>query len=164
MADGNIPFVDQGVINAVLSHYILPLPPEFNFFSYKQLQRRFQAKKLRYIKVRDKAYKDPIIIHFTGAQERPWIEGNYHPTYQNEYMKYRSMTPWNNTPKRFQNDDFTHSLSKISKIKKLIKSFLPKQIYKLLIYNRIAFNNIKYIYTIKNRMKVLNMKIEDFRF
>lgn len=103
---GYIPFVDEGVLNAVFDGKIFRLPLRYNVismvfaFSHDEICR---IKELRQFYTReevDSARRDPVVVHFTHnfyMQPRPWMKNCDHPFAQ-EYLAYRSMTPWKDEP------------------------------------------------------------------
>ena len=42
------------------------------------------------------ASQNPLILHFTEAR-KPWMIGCKHP-FTTEYLKYKNMSPWRDTP------------------------------------------------------------------
>ncbi|MDD5832613.1 MAG: glycosyltransferase family 8 protein [Clostridiales bacterium] len=96
-------FPDQDIINHVLTGKIKTVWQGYNFFSnycyqsYESLCRRaawFSAVMSR--EEYERAAGEPAVVHFAGA-ERPWIRGSRNP-YRAEYYRFRSMTPWAETP------------------------------------------------------------------
>lgn len=99
---GYIPFVDEGVLNAVFDGKIFRLPLRYNVismiyaFSHDEICR---IKELRQFYTReevDSARMEPAVVHFTHnfyMQPRPWMKNCDHPLAQ-KYLAYKSMTPW----------------------------------------------------------------------
>lgn len=101
---GRVHHNDQGIINAVCKGRKTIVSPRFNatsnYFShsYKVLSRENTpfCSDVEFVE----AVKSPIIIHFTeGFLNRPWIANCKHP-FKNEYIKYRVLTKWKDTPLR----------------------------------------------------------------
>ena len=102
--NGDITYMDQGVINGVLGKKDLVglIHPRYNCqrlyfdFSYEDFIRirkpAFHYKKEEY----EEAIKDPTIVHFTTCfitGTRPWNEIDRHP-FKNEFQSYKKKTPW----------------------------------------------------------------------
>lgn len=106
--NGNITYMDQGVLNGVFQ----PLK------KVKLLSIKYNAQTVCYdlgydgIKACRKpvwAYtkeeferdlKDPVVVHFTTcfySGTRPWFEKDNHP-YREEFLEYRNLTGWKNEP------------------------------------------------------------------
>ena len=107
---GDIPYVDQGVINGTISKHIKILDLRYNCytaaydFSYKDLLR-YRKPSVYYSDVEvENAKKNPAIVHFTTSflSLRPWVEGCKHP-YVGEWLKYKAMSPWADVPLRKDN-------------------------------------------------------------
>lgn len=52
--------------------------------------------RTNYINEMMTASQNPLILHFTEAL-KPWMIGCRHP-FTTEYIKYKNMSPWRNTP------------------------------------------------------------------
>lgn len=107
---GDITYMDQGVLNAVLGKkkLVYEIPPKYNAqriffdFSYKEILKlrkpEYHCSEQEY----NEAVNDPIIVHFTPTfitGTRPWnIKDNH--KFTPEYLKYKSMSPWKDVPKR----------------------------------------------------------------
>lgn len=130
--NGDITYVDQGVLNGVLGSFgrIGLMKQEYNIqtvfleCSYDEIKiyRRpiFAYSKEEY----DKAVNNPIVIHFTSffmSGTRPWNKENNH-VYRNEFLRYRSMTPWKESP--LWDDSRNYGRILITKI----LNMLPKKI------------------------------------
>ena len=114
--NGTLSFVDQDILNAVLSGRVKFVSQRWNFFtnymyeSFESLSDRAAwyeevcaeaagAGKSASPEEKHRAaradfadsQKDPCIVHFAGG-ERPWLSGNRNP-YRREYEKYLQMTP-----------------------------------------------------------------------
>ena len=109
-AKGNMPFVDQGVLNAVLAcqQKILVMPPKYNAMTllftldYDSIIRlRRPAKPYMTRSDYDEAVRQPAIVHFTPLfilGNRPWHMGyNRHP-YAKAYDTYKAQSPWRDVP------------------------------------------------------------------
>lgn len=102
--NGDITYVDQGVLNGVLSkkglvkviHTKYNAMTVFFDFNYKNLLKvRRPEHHLSYQEYKE-AVSDPYIVHFTScflSGTRPWNEKNNHP-FQKEYLFYKSISPW----------------------------------------------------------------------
>ena len=103
--NGKIQQGDQGALNAVLSHDTYCFEPRFNSvtiyydFSYEEMLVYRKPPEFYSEKQIKKAIENPVIIHFTTSflSRRPWVEGCQH-RYACEWMKYKSMGPWRDTP------------------------------------------------------------------
>ena len=134
---GDIPYVDQGVINGTISEYIMPLELKFNCytaiydFNYKDLMRYrkptgfYSENEVRVAK------EKPSIVHFTTSflSLRPWVEGCQHP-YISEWLKYKEISPWADNPLRKDNRSFKKKLAVL--IYKLIPNCIAVQLSGLL--------------------------------
>ena len=114
--NGTLSFVDQDILNAVLSGKVKFVSQRWNFFtnyvyeSFRSLAGRapwYEAVcrgaagipaevsaaegKAAAEKEYEEARRDPAVVHFAG-DERPWFSGNKNP-YRAEYEKYLGMTP-----------------------------------------------------------------------
>lgn len=126
--DTLIPYVDQGVINGVMAGRIMTLPFRYNCytvafdFTYKEMLTYRKPSKFYSEEEVEAAKANPAIIHFTTSflSLRPWIEGCEHH-YVNEWLKYKKMSPWADTPLRKDN--------RSSKKKAFVKIFniLPRK-------------------------------------
>ena len=96
--NGTLSFVDQDILNAVLSDRVRFVSQRWNFFTnyvyetYDSLADRAPWYADICVKADyEDSRKDPVIVHFAG-DERPWLAGNHNP-YRGEYEKYLAMTP-----------------------------------------------------------------------
>ena len=85
---------DQDILNYVLREKKKTLPIKYN----TQSQFLFVLEKIgydywKYEKEVAEARKDPVIIHYTLAIGKPWIEGCIHP-YKSSFLKYQNETKW----------------------------------------------------------------------
>lgn len=106
--NGNITYVDQGVLNGVLGkkNLVKVIHTKFNVmtiffdFNYKDLIKLRKPETHLSEQEYNEAVSDPYVVHFTScfmSGSRPWNEKNNHP-YRPEYLKYKEMSPWKNTP------------------------------------------------------------------
>lgn len=105
----SLAYLDQDVLNSVIEQdKKLKLPMRYNVLSIYYYATYEQVLKIRRSKAVDfyskeeflKTVKNPAIVHFTTCfldGVRPWIKGNQHP-YLNKFLKYKDISPWNNTP------------------------------------------------------------------
>ena len=102
--NGDITYMDQGVINGVLGQKDLVglIHPRYNCqrlffdFPYEELIKlrkpSFHYAKNEY----EEAVKDPTVVHFTTcfiSGTRPWNEIDRHP-FKKEFLEYKKKTPW----------------------------------------------------------------------
>ncbi len=106
--DGNITYVDQGVLNGVLSakglveviHTKYNVMTVFFDFNYKDLLKIRKPQRCLSQQEYTEATNDPYIVHFTScfmSGTRPWNEKNTHP-YVSEYLHYKEISPWKDNP------------------------------------------------------------------
>jgi len=108
--DGDITYMDQGVLNGVLGSMNLVglMPLRYNTqtvffdFSFDEI-KKYRNPVLAYTEeqIREDT-ENPVIVHFTScfiSGTRPWNVDNDH-AYRDEYLHYKSMTPWKDTPLR----------------------------------------------------------------
>ncbi|MDF9844045.1 MULTISPECIES: glycosyltransferase family 8 protein [unclassified Paenibacillus] len=98
--NGDVPFLDQGVVNGICKNKILLLDPKYNVMSYMMMYR---AKEIQLLCELDEMYSQeqidegiekPIVIHWvTGCYNRPWSINCTHPL-KTEYYKYLEISPW----------------------------------------------------------------------
>lgn len=102
---GRIQQGDQGALNAILSYDTYCFEPKFNSvtiyydFSYQEMLVYRKPPEFYSKEEIEIAVKDPVIIHFTTSflSRRPWVEGCGHK-YVDEWMKYKSISPWKDSP------------------------------------------------------------------
>ena len=107
---GNVLYADQGILNGVMSGKTKLLPPEYNCytllfdFSYDDLLIYRKPSKFYSRQQVTAAVSDPAIVHFTAniLSLRPWEKGCDHP-YAGEWLSYKAMSPWADTPLRQDN-------------------------------------------------------------
>ena len=130
--NGNITYVDQGVLNGVLQpiRKIKLLPIKYNaqsacyFLGYEGLDL-CRKPVWAYTKTEfDQDISDPVVVHFTScfyAGSRPWEKKDNHP-YRTEFLKYRELTPWKDQ------DLWENTEPKMKKLQYFICQVLPKGI------------------------------------
>lgn len=98
--NGEIPYADQGVINAMFYNNALILHPKYNcmtpFFlmNSNELQLLYKLDFYYSDKELSEAIEEPIFIHFTESfVTRPWVKKSKHPLAK-KYLQYLMMTPW----------------------------------------------------------------------
>lgn len=106
--NGKIEYVDQGVINGVLSREMLVVDtPRYNLtalswdFSYREMQV-FRKPDHGYSEDQwEKAKCNPAIIHFTTSflSTRPWFEDSNTP-WTLKWLEYKSLSEWKDQPLR----------------------------------------------------------------
>lgn len=106
--NGDITYVDQGVLNGVLAkknlvkviHTKYDAMTIFFDFNYEDLLKVRKPEHHLSEQEYNEAVTDPCIIHYTSCFKsgtRPWHIGNNHP-YVGDYLKYKKMSPWKDTP------------------------------------------------------------------
>lgn len=103
--DGDIPYVDQGVLNNVLQKQVKILPLKYNVysclydFSYSDLLKYRKPGKFYARREVEEAVSSPTLVHFTKSflSLRPWVRGSTHP-YAVAWNHYKSLTPWKDDP------------------------------------------------------------------
>ena len=104
--NGRIPYVDQGVINAVLKGSITCLEPQYNVmtvcydFDFEEMQK---YRKTQYPYTKDayiNAKAHPVIVHFTTSflSRRPWINAEQTHPFAEKWREYKALTPWADIP------------------------------------------------------------------
>ena len=106
--NGDITYMDQGVLNGVFQplHKVKLLPISFNaqtacydlgYLGMDACRKPVWAYSKEEFEC---GIKDPTVVHFTScfmSETRPWYKKDKHP-YREEFLKYRSMTRWNEEP------------------------------------------------------------------
>ena len=106
--NGNITYVDQGVLNGVLAkkklvkviHTKYDAMTIFFDFNFKDLLKVRKPEHHLSEQEYNETVTDPYIIHYTScflSGTRPWNEKNNHP-FRDDYLKYKEMSPWKDTP------------------------------------------------------------------
>ena len=127
---GNITYVDQGVLNGVLSrknlveviHTKYNVMTVFFDFKYDDLLKLRKPQKCLTEEEYNEAVNDPYIVHFTScflSGTRPWNEKNNHP-YREEFLKYRNSSPFKDLP--LEKDDRKF----LKKVMTKVSNILPK--------------------------------------
>lgn len=122
---GNVPFYDQGILNALFNKSVLFLPPHYNvmtsFYDFKSVEsiKNYYGINNYYHQAEiDEGKKNPIFVHFTPSfSKRPWIEGSLHPL-KNIYRDFLLQTPFKN--------------NKLQKDKRLLKIRIIEKLYWIL--------------------------------
>lgn len=102
--NGDITYMDQGVLNGVLGSMnkigLLSLryntQTVFYDFNYNQIKQYRRPVFAYSQKEYEDAVKDPIIVHFTScfiSGTRPWNENNNH-VFRDRFLEYRARTSW----------------------------------------------------------------------
>lgn len=102
--NGNVKHNDQGIINAVCKGRKFIVSPRYNvnsnFYTHPYPLLKECNTPFYSLQEYEAAKAQPAIIHFTeGFLNRPWIANSLHP-YKNEYLEYRALTLWKDTPLR----------------------------------------------------------------
>lgn len=102
--NGNVNHNDQGIINAVCKGRKFIVSPRYNvnsnFYTHPYSLLKECNTPFYSLQEYEAAKAQPAIIHFTeGFLNRPWIANSLHP-YKNEYLEYRALTLWKDTPLR----------------------------------------------------------------
>ena len=108
MRNGDVTYVDQGVLNGVLGpkNEIREIPPKYNAqriffdFSFDEIMRlrkpEYHCSREEY----EQAVSDPVVVHFTPVFTtaiRPWQEDDKHP-FTKEWLAIRNESPWAELP------------------------------------------------------------------
>lgn len=102
--NGNVKHNDQGIINAVCKGRKFIVSPRYNvnsnFYTHPYSLLKECNTPFYSLQEYEAAKSQPAIIHFTeGFLNRPWIANSLH-LYKNEYLEYRALTLWKDTPLR----------------------------------------------------------------
>ena len=129
--NGNVPFLDQGIINGICKGRILILPPEYDLMSYmfmfkaKEIARLCDLEKMYSQEEINYAINNPIMIHWVdGCYNRPWNLECTHPL-KDIYLKYLDMSPW-------KGQMLSKKLNKKTKIIRLVYLITPFCIFSML--------------------------------
>lgn len=130
--NGDLPNVDQGIINGVCKGQILILDPKYNTIPQLLYYRKSdKIKKLYNInnyynqKQIDEAISHPVIIHFIRHfYDRPWNKGCMHP-YKNMFREYIKHS-------HFDKNLEESSLKRSVKIRRLVYRYMPFRIFYML--------------------------------
>ena len=93
--NGNLPHLDQDVLNIVCKGNVLTLPAKYNMMTHTLMYGSmccdlYLEEEKYYTKEEiDHAVQNPIILHFTGSlyARRPWEQPSYH-WYNKEWIQY----------------------------------------------------------------------------
>lgn len=132
-----IKYPDQDIINGVCNKNMLEADVKYNNytalydFTYKDLMTFRKPSKYYTETEVAESKKNPVIVHFTTSflSLRPWVEGCQHP-YAKEWLRYKAMTPWADTPLRKDNRSWKKKLA--VKIYKFLPNTLAVNIAGLL--------------------------------
>lgn len=113
---GKIEYVDQGVVNGVLTRRMKVLnSPRYNLtalswdFSYEEMLI-YRKPDHGYSKQKwERAKNNPAIIHFTTSflSTRPWYEGSHTP-YTKLWRMYKAKSEWEDEPLRIMKNKAGH--------------------------------------------------------
>lgn len=128
--NGSITYVDQGVLNGVLAKkgLVKVIPTKYNVmtvffdFNFKELIKLRHPEHHLSEEEYNEAVSDPYIVHYTScfySGTRPWNEKNNHP-YVGEYLEYKAMSPWKDTPQLPDNR------KKLKKLMTTVCNIMPK--------------------------------------
>lgn len=128
--NGSITYVDQGVLNGVLAKkgLVKVIPTKYNVmtvffdFNFKELIKLRHPEHHLSEEEYNEAVNDPYIVHYTScfySGTRPWNEKNNHP-YVGEYLEYKAMSPWKDTPQLPDNR------KKLKKLMTTVCNIMPK--------------------------------------
>lgn len=102
-ANGYIPEVEQGTVNACISKYIKLIRPRWNvhttfyMFDY-DTQRKIKRPTVYPTKEEvQQAIENPAIVHFSGccfSDIRPWQSNACTHPWGEKFMEYKAKTPW----------------------------------------------------------------------
>ena len=93
-------FVDQDVINSVLSESRLFLPTEYNVMDFYYLNEPIILRNYR--DEVEYAINQPVILHYTGTK-KPWLVTCQHPL-KSEFLKYKKKSLWKKVPLKWQSE------------------------------------------------------------
>ena len=108
--NGDITYMDQGVLNAILSKkgLVKVIPPKYDAqriffdFSYDEILKLRKPENHCTKEEYEEAVTDPIVVHFTPTfitGTRPWEVGDNHK-FTPEWLKYKGMSLWKDEPLR----------------------------------------------------------------
>lgn len=133
--NGNPPILSEGVLNKVCEGHIKSISLKYNMmaglYQIISLDPSYVNKKLNYSQQEIiTSFNHPVVIHFlSGFYNRPWNIGCKHPL-QNEYVKYKNISPWKDTP--LKNDELPFKLRVLGRILNVIGPNYFEYIVKLL--------------------------------
>lgn len=147
--NGDVPHVDEGVINATIYSNVMSLPLKYNVFCrlFRYKSQKIYKHHNKYISINNDFPDDiilkeirnnPAIVHFTNSDYyfRPWIKpclGCKMYPYTDEWLKYKALSPWADEPLRSNKGKLKKQIVKkvkyvIVDIYTLILDILPKNI------------------------------------
>lgn len=105
---GDITYMDQGVLNAILGKkkLIHELPPKYNAqriffdFSFDEIMKLRKPEHHCTEQEYQEAVTDPMIVHFTPTfitGTRPWNTNDHHK-FTPEFLHYKALSPWVSSP------------------------------------------------------------------
>lgn len=126
--NGNPPILSEGTIAHVCRGHALRISPKFNllsgivYFSSEEIE--MMTGRPYYSEVnRQEAINKPCVIHYLSAMyNRPWCQNCTHPLKQ-EYLRYKSISPWKSVP--LTQDTLTFRLVLIDTLHRI----LPKKVF-----------------------------------
>ncbi len=126
--NGDVPFLDQGVVNSICKNHTLLLEPKYNLMSYmlmfkaREIEKLCKVERMYTQKEIDDAIENPVVIHWVnGCYNRPWSKNCTHPL-RGKYLEYLKMSPWS--------DKFMDiKLNKKTKLLRYIYLILPFPIF-----------------------------------
>ncbi len=125
----DIRFADQDILNYVLQKRKITLPIKYNTQTcFLWVLDKVRYDYWKYEKEVLEARKDPVIIHYSNADCKPWMEDCIHP-FSSSFFKYQNETKWKGQiwakPKRsFVKKVISHTNAAVMRI--LIKMSLHK--------------------------------------
>ncbi|MCZ8532017.1 glycosyltransferase family 8 protein [Psychrobacillus psychrodurans] len=129
--NGDVPFLDQGVVNGICKNHTLLLEPNYNLMSYmlmfkaNQIEMLCRVDKMYTQREIDNAIDNPIVIHWVnGCYNRPWTKNCTHPL-KERYLYYLEMSPW-------ASQFLDHPLSKQTKFLRFLYLVLPFSLFNFL--------------------------------
>jgi len=151
---GDITYMDQGVLNGVLSNKneIFEIRPIYNSqrifydFNFNELLKLRRPTHHLDLNEYNEAINNPTVVHFTPtfiSGTRPWnIKDNH--KYRDEFLYYKSLTPWKDFPLRKDDRKF------LKKIMTMICKLSPR---KFVIF---VFSYLHSVWYPKKRIKKMN--------
>lgn len=91
-----IQYPDQDALNVITNKAWTILPFRYNTQAFMYYRTNTILARAEYINEMIEASTNPLIMHFTEAR-KPWMTGCTHP-FKEEYLKYKHLSPWANTP------------------------------------------------------------------
>lgn len=132
--NARLPCVDQGVLNAALAHFILPLPLVYDTFSlypcipWRWLLRIYALAPIRFYPEDEyiQACSAPVIVHLiSGVVGRPWETGNTNP-FLDEFRHFKSLSPWADEPDW---PSWEHQDSFLFRVQLFLFRYAPRSFY-----------------------------------